>query len=206
MVAYLVMERFSQAAENNKTPILDALRSVLANHSRVLEVGSGSGQHAFHFAANLPQVTWQPSDRGDYLNALVRNIAELAPANVLPPIELDLERGFNPAAAGTEPFDCVYAANVIHIARQELGEVLIKGAGECLARGGLLLLYGPFKYGGEFTTPSNADFDVWLKDRDPDSGVRDIEWASGIAANAGLVLLQDRPMPANNQLLIFGKG
>ena len=193
------MERFSQAADNNKAPVLTVLTEWLGDAARVLEVGSGAGQHAVHTAQALPRITWQPSDCSEVLPALINNVSAYGGPNVLTPISLDLALNQWPP----EPVDCVYAANVMHIVSPALGENLIRGAAKSLAEGGLLVLYGPYKYSGAFTTPSNADFDQWLKTRDRHSGIRDFEWVSGLATDAGLALVEDRPMPANNQMLAF---
>ncbi len=194
-----MLNRFSQAADNNKGPIADVLRRLLPAPATVLEIGSGSGQHALYFTGLFPHLTWQPTDRGEYFEALCENVAANPGPNLGVPLMLDLAEWPWPLARA----DVVYAANVIHIAAAELGEALIRGAGSVLGPDGRLLLYGPFRYGGAFTTPSNADFDEWLKARDPASGIRDIEWVTELAATAGLDLAEDIPMPANNQFLVF---
>jgi cyclopropane fatty-acyl-phospholipid synthase-like methyltransferase len=193
------MQGFSQAADNNKAPILTVLSEWLQDHARVLEVGSGAGQHAIHFAGTLESIRWQPTERAEVLPTLVENIAAYGSANILPPIPLDLSANHWPQ----DTVDCVYAANVMHIVSQSLGANLVRGAAEMLAKGGVLLLYGPFKYRGDFTTPSNADFDQWLKARDQSSGIRDIEWLCDLATESRLSLVEDRPMPANNQMLVL---
>lgn len=193
------MQGFSQAADNNKAPILTVLSEWLQDHARALEVGSGAGQHAIHFARALKSIRWQPTERAEALPTLVKNIATYGSANILPPIALDLSTNDWPQ----DTVDCVYAANVMHIVSQSLGANLVRGAAEMLAKGGVLLLYGPLKYRGDFTTPSNADFDQWLKARDQSSGIRDIEWLCDLANESGLSLVEDRPMPANNQMLVL---
>ena len=193
------MQGFSQAADNNKTAILAVLAQWLANDASVLEIGSGSGQHALHAAAAMPNVRWQPTERGEALATLTNNIATFGTANIPPPVALDLALPQWPESS----YDCVYSANVLHIVSATLGASLIQGSANTLVESGLLALYGPFKYQGEFTTPSNAAFDLWLKERDPHSGVRDFEWVSSLANDAGLSLAADRAMPANNRLLMF---
>ena len=193
------MEGFSQAADNNKIPILEVLTSWLSDDQLVLEVGSGTGQHAIHMAAALKGIRWQPTDCFEVLPNLIKNISTYGTSNVLTPTNLDLSLNQWPA----EKVDCVYSANVIHIVSEALVEKLIRGAAKTLSEEGLLALYGPFKYRGTFTTPSNADFDSWLKARNPESGVRDFEWILELAKDSGLSFSEDRSMPANNQFLAF---
>ena len=195
----LKMEGFSQAADNNKTPILNTLSEWLSNGELVLEIGSGSGQHAIHIASALSKIRWQPTEHPNILPILTKNIASFGSPNLLTPQSLDLAAVEWP----TESVDCVYSANVIHIVDKTLGGSLIKTAAESLRAGGLLALYGPFKYQGNFTTASNAEFDDWLKDRNPSSGIRDFEWVMGLAEDSGLTFVEDRSMPANNQFLAF---
>ena len=189
--------QFSQPADNNKGHIKDQLKRLLPSPARVLEIGSGSGQHAIFMAKALPWLTWQPTDRGDYYPGLVNNIARLGPENVEPAQYLDIGSSTWPAT------DHIYLANVLHIMPAALLAPLFKGAAAAMADAGKLCVYGPFKYANEFTTASNADFDEWLKERDPLSGIRDIETLQHLAAEHGLALTQDSPMPANNQLLVF---
>jgi len=189
--------QFSQPADNNKSHIKDELKRLFPASARVLEIGSGSGQHAVFMARALPWLTWQPTDRGDYYPGLVDNIERLAPANVSPPRYLDI------SASDWPETDHMYLANVLHIMPAALLQPLFEGASRILADKGKLCIYGPFKYGGKFTTTSNADFDQWLKARDPLSGIRDIETLQQLAAEQGLLLAEDKPMPANNQFLVF---
>ena len=193
------MERYSPAADTNKGPILETLRARLAPTARVLEVGSGSGQHALHFTEALPELRWQPTEHPAVMSALEANLGAAGRAAILPPLALDLAAESWPAG----PFDAVYAANVMHIVSVPLGEALIRGAASVLGAGGQLLLYGPYRFAGAFTTESNAEFDQWLKARDPASGVRDFEAVAAVAEASGLVLEDNRAMPSNNQLLCF---
>ena len=195
------MEGFSQAAENNKTSILDVLRDWLKPDACVLEIGSGSGQHAIHFSQALPSVRWQPSDRPEVQSLLQSNTQVYGSSNLLAPITLDLSL---PQWPNTQ-IDAVYSANVLHIVSTNLGKTMIKGAAQCLQTNGLFIVYGPFRYGGSFTAPSNAEFDDWLRARDPNSGIRDFEWVDELARAGDLVLQEDRSMPANNQCLVFQK-
>ena len=196
------MQGYSRAADNNKAAILSVLTPYLSEGDHVLEIGSGSGQHAIHMTGALPQIQWQPSDRAITLALLSANIREYGTPNVQQPIELDLA---NPPLALPEGVQCVYAANVMHIVSEPLGATLIKLAAQSLLKDGYLVLYGPYRYGGEFTTESNKDFDGWLKDRDSASGVRDFEWVDKLANESGLTLIMDHSMPANNQCLVLKK-
>ncbi len=192
---------YSHPSENNKDAILEQLRDLLVQPGLVLEIGSGSGQHAIYFSQNLAHLEWQPTDRGDYYPGLEVNIASLAGENVRVPQPLDVSDEEWPVS----DVDYVYSANSVHIMSKACVECLVAGVSKVLKPDGLLILYGPYKYGGEFTTESNAKFDQWLKGRDPDSGIRDIEWVRSIALAAGLVFQKDVSMPANNQLLVFAR-
>ncbi len=190
---------FSQACENNKRPILDVLRRYLVNGERVLEVGSGTGQHVVSFAAELPETTWQPSDRGDYLPIVRERVARAGRANIRPPVELDVD--LDPWPSG--PFDAVFSANTMHIMGWPSVERYVAGVGALLEPGGLFLQYGPFNYGGRYTSPSNEAFDASLRNRDPASGIRDFEAVNELARDAGLEFVEDNAMPANNRLLVW---
>tara|TARA_R110002073_G_scaffold63490_4_gene158988 strand:+ start:1180 stop:1608 length:429 start_codon:yes stop_codon:yes gene_type:complete len=142
----------------------------------------------------LPHITWQPADQGEYFDGLVDNITRLAPNNVLPPHYLDLNNPDWPL-----PFDSLYSANVIHIMPERLLPQMFATPAN------LLMFYGPYKYDGEFTSESNARFDVWLKGRNEESGIRDIEVLLACAEEKGYKLVSDTRMPANNQFLVFGR-
>ncbi len=191
----------SQAAENNKGVILEKLKDFFTREGIVLEIGSGTGQHAAHLAANLPHLTWQPTDRGDYLPVLIENLVEMKPSNVCQPRSLDVED----ETWVLDEADYVFSANTLHIMSADHVEHFMRGVGRVLKPDGLLVVYGPFKYNGEFTTASNARFDRWLKDRDELSGVRDIDTIEQLALDNGLSFRHDFLMPANNQLLVFRK-
>jgi cyclopropane fatty-acyl-phospholipid synthase-like methyltransferase len=194
------MKHFSPAADNNKDHILQALLPYLLGDLSVLEIGSGSGQHALHLAQAMPNLKWQPTERGAGLPYLVDNIAAYGSDNISPPVLLELADDIWPV----KRVDRIYSANVLHIVPEVLGERLLRNASKVLSERSFLMLYGPFKYAGRFTTPSNAQFDQWLKARNPKSGVRDFEWVEHLASQTGLHLTADLAMPANNQLLIFG--
>jgi cyclopropane fatty-acyl-phospholipid synthase-like methyltransferase len=195
------MPAFSEACERNKQPILGKLRDELAGSTRVLEIGSGTGQHAVHFARHLRHLEWQPTDRADYLRDLAARIAEEGTPNLLAPLELEVvQEPWPPVTA-----NAVYSANTLHIMSWTEVEAFFSGVGRLLAAGGVLVVYGPFRYAGRFTSESNAGFDRSLRDRDPASGIRDIEAVNRLAAAQDLVLTADHAMPANNQLLVWGR-
>ena len=190
---------FSQACENNKDPILAHLSALLTGCQSVLEIGGGTGQHALYFAQSLPYLTWHPSDVASNLNDLARRIMHASLENLPEPIRLDVDH--RPWACGR--FDAVFTANSLHIMSENSVENFFAEISDHMNAQAQLLVYGPFKYKGEFTTPSNASFDEWLKERNPVSGVRDFEWINALAQRAGLRLKQDLSMPANNQLLVW---
>ena len=194
------MQGYSPAADKNKSPILSVLSNYLKDADRVFEIGSGSGQHAIYMAASLPTIRWQPSDCPSVLPLLTENIEAYGTPNLSLPREFDLA---SLSKLEKIEVDCVYAANVMHIVRESLGENLINWAGSALSQNGYMILYGPFTYDGQFTTQSNEDFDFWLKSRDPNSGVRSYEWVTELASAAKLNLVNDHDMPANNQCLVY---
>ncbi len=193
------MIAFSQAAENNKVHICDKLSSVLKNASFLLEIGSGSGQHAVHMAQHLSHLTWQPSELAENLNVLNTRLTQEAPENVENALALDVSSQPWPLSS----CDAIYSANVVHYMSWTRVEHLFDGVGQILDQGGILCLYGPYKYNGNFTTESNARFDQWLKQGDAQRGVRDFEEVDRLANKQGLSLKHDFAMPANNQLLVW---
>ncbi len=190
---------FSQASENNKRPILQHLQSVLADSATVLEVGGGTGQHAVFFGENLPHINWQSSDVPEYVESLKLRIQHAALENVPTPIALNV----NNQPWACDRFDVVFTANSFHIMSADSVVAFFAELPKHLSNQAKLIVYGPFRYHGDYTTESNARFDQWLKDRDPLSGIRDFEWVDGLAQAAGLKLSADHGMPANNQLLIW---
>ena len=190
---------FSDACERNKGPILEVLRPAFAGCTRVVEVGSGTGQHAVHFSKHLAHLAWQPTERAEHLQGLAARIAGEGPPNLASPVELDVLQEPWPALRG----DAVFSANTLHIMSWPAVEAFFRGLPRILEAGGVLAIYGPFKYGGRFTTDSNAAFDAMLRERDPQSGLRDSEAVNALAEAAGLELEADHAMPANNQLLVW---
>lgn len=195
------MKPYSESCEQNRTPILDVLRIELASTSRLLEIGSGTGQHAAYFAAEFPHLLWQTSDVVELHSGIRAWIEEGALENILPPLALDVCNDPWPA----HRYDAVFSANTVHIMSWPEVECLFAGIGRSLEAGGVFCLYGPFNYGGTYTSDSNARFDQWLKQRDPLSGIRDFEALQRLAGDAGLVLKEDYEMPANNRTLVWKK-
>jgi SAM-dependent methyltransferase len=190
---------FSAACERNKGPILEHLRRHFASAIDVLEIGSGTGQHATYFAAHLPHLRWQASERAEHLSALAARLAAEPAPNLADPIALDVTVGPWPAMR----FSAVFSANTLHIMDWHAVEQCVAGIGKVLAPGGLLAVYGPFRYGGRYTSASNRAFDQDLKHRDPASGIRDFEAVDSLARQHRLALVADHAMPANNQLLVW---
>lgn len=196
----MVNKPFSQACENNKNPILEILRDVFANTKQVLEIGSGTGQHAVYFAEHLQHLHWQPSDRRENLAGIQTWIDAFPQKNLLPIIELDVTQ-----AQWPQSVDAVFSANTTHIMPWEIAQLMLQKVASLLPADGTFALYGPFNYRGEFTSESNANFDRWLKNAAPHQGIRDFEKVNEIVCKQGLTLLKDYAMPANNRLLTWKK-
>lgn len=196
---------FSPAAERNRDAIQAVLRqhlpppeTALAHQLRVLEIGSGTGQHAVHFAAALPHLHWQCSDVAEHLPGIRAWLADAALPNTPAPWAIDVNAGL---PAGVH--DAVFTANTLHIMGWTEVQRLFAGLPGVLAPGGLLLVYGPFNYGGQFTSASNAGFDAALRATDPKRGIRDFEAVDALAQAAGLTWVADVAMPANNRCLVW---
>jgi SAM-dependent methyltransferase len=197
------MFNHSEACERNKNPILDVLSDVFSGCRRVLEIGSGTGQHAVHFGRHLEHVEWHPSDRPEALPSLRERVKAEASPNVRPPLELDVTADPWPSRVVGGQFDAVFTANTLHIMSWLGVERMFEGLGAVLTNGGVACVYGPFRYDRNFTAPSNEQFDQSLRQRDPLSGIRDFEAVNALARDQGLELLGDHEMPANNQMLVW---
>lgn len=191
---------FSPACERNREPILAVLREQLAGPARVLEIGGGTGQHAEFFAAHLPHVHWQSSDRGDYLPGLAARVAGANLPNLPAPFELDVARR---TLWPTQRFDVAYSANTLHIMGWSEVEQFFELVGAALEPRSRLVVYGPFNYGGRFTSESNAAFDAQLRAGDPKRGIRDFEAVDALARAQAFTLAADNAMPANNRCLVW---
>ena len=189
---------FAPACERNQDPILEVLRQYFPDRRRVLEIGSGTGQHAVHFAAAFPHATWQTSDVAENLPGIRMWLDEAALPNLPAPLTLDVTGKWPDGS-----FDAVFSANSLHIMPWSAVERFFEGVGRVLEPGGILAVYGPFNYNGAYTSDSNRAFDGWLKQRSPLSGIRDFEAVDRLAQGVGCKLVQDHTMPANNRLLVW---
>lgn len=186
------------ATERNREPILQVLREHFAQRSRVLEIGSGSGQHAVHFAAALPHLQWQCSDRAGQLPGIRAWLAEMALPNTPPPLLLDVDGPWP-----QQQYDAAFSANTLHILSWSQVQSLFAGLAQVLLGDATLAIYGPFRYQGEHTSPSNAEFDRMLKREDPKRGIRDVESVHALAHGIGLRAVADLALPANNRCLVW---
>jgi SAM-dependent methyltransferase len=187
----------------NRQPILDLLRRVLPPAALVLEIASGSGEHAVFFAQNLPSVRWQPTDAdGGALASIAGHRAAGGLPNLLEPLRLDAAAVRWPV----ESADAIVCNNMIHITPWRITEGLMAGAGRTLQAGGIVYLYGPYRIDGRQTAPSNEDFDAWLKAQNPEWGIRDLAEVTALARRHGLDLAETVAMPANNFSVIFRRG
>ena len=193
-----MIKPFSQACENNKGPILEVLKTVFNKTESVLEIGSGTGQHSVFFAEQLPHLQWYTSDRHINHEGINLWLKEANLTNLHGPLELDLNYAWP-----VNNVDAIYTANTFHIVSWQLVEQFFKGVSTHLVSQGVVCIYGPFKYQGQFTSASNEEFDRFLTQRDPFSGIRDFEAIEQLATQASLTLISDTAMPANNQLLVF---
>ena len=198
--AIAMAKGFAPAAERNRQAILDVLRRVLPSAGLVLELASGTGQHAVFFSEQLPTLRWQPSDASaDALQSIAAWVEEVERANLLPPIELDVRSPRWPVARA----DALICINMIHISPWESTEALFRSAADLLAAGSPLITYGPYRLHGEHTAPSNAAFDQSLRSRNSRWGIRDIDELTELAGRIGFTLQERVDMPANNMTLIW---
>ena len=195
------MKRFSEACERNKHAVLEVLREILTTPGLVLEVGSGTGQHAAFFSRNLPHLQWQPTDLAENLASIRAWAADEGPQNLLEPLVLDLFSGEWPVIQA----QAIVCINTIHIVSWAGVQQLFLGAGQVLPVGGVFYVYGAYRYDDRPLELSNQRFDRWLKVRDPVSGIRDFEAVNGLAKENGLLLVDDRAMPANNRSICWTK-
>lgn len=189
----------SDACERNKVPILGVLREAFSGCRHVLEIGSGTGQHAVHFAIEMPWLVWQPSEIPESMPGLRKRIFAEGPSNLRAPVVIDVTR----PPWDVRKVDGVFTANTLHIMHWPHVEAFFAGLPAVAKPGAVLAVYGPFRYGGRYTSPSNESFDRMLKAGDPLSGLRDFEAVDALARGAGFELKADHAMPANNQTLVW---
>lgn len=190
---------YAESCERNKGPILEVLRSAFADCKHVLEIGSGTGQHAVHFALAMPWLVWQPSEVADAMPGLRKRIFNEGPSNLRAPVVLEVTE----LPWDVRRVDGVFTANTLHIMHWPQVEAFFAGLPAVTKPGAVLAVYGPFRYGGQYTSASNASFDEMLRGRDPQSGIRDFEQVDALARDAGFALVADHPMPANNQAIAW---
>ncbi len=189
----------SEACERNKGPILEVLREAFAGCKHVLEIGSGTGQHAVHFALAMNWLVWQPSETTEAMPALRKRIFAEGPSNLRAPVLLDVTE----TPWDARRVDGVFTANTLHIMHWPQVEAFFAGLPAVIRPETVLAIYGPFRYGDAYTSDSNAEFDELLRARDPASGIRDFEAVDALARGAGFRLIADHRMPANNQTLVW---
>lgn len=192
---------YSQACENNKAPILAVLKTIWSDPCEILEIGGGTGQHAVYFSQYLPQLSWQVSDQTEYLPGIQSWLDEYPRTNLKAAIQLDI----NDQPWPLTRLQGVFTANTLHIISWEEVETLFQRLGDYLLPEAKFICYGPFNKQGQFTSDSNERFEQWLKDRDPKSGIRDIDDLKKLAAQQAIILIDEIEMPANNKILIWQK-
>lgn len=193
---------YAESCDQNGPHILNVLKRFLPDQGELLEIGSGTGQHAVMFASEFPGLTWNTSDRAETHSGIQMWLDESDSANLRKPIALDV---LNDAWPGQQ-FDAAYTANTAHIMSMQAVEAMFEGVSNALKSGGVFLTYGPFKYDGRQTSDSNVRFEEWLQSVDVQRGIRDVTWLKGITAPLGLVLEEDVAMPENNRILVWRKG
>jgi cyclopropane fatty-acyl-phospholipid synthase-like methyltransferase len=194
----MLTKPYSESCDQNKLHILEVLAPYLEDGINVLEIGSGTGQHGLFFASEAAQITWQASDLAGNLPGIRAWQAASNLPNLPNPVELDVT-GHWPE----QVYELLFSANTFHIMNREQVEQCLLHSVDCLKPGGHFVVYGPFNYGGNYTSDSNERFDCWLNSRDPESGIKDFEWLESIANRAGYRLIADIAMPANNRTLVW---
>jgi hypothetical protein len=195
------MKPYSEACEQNKQPILDVIQPYFANAENILEIGTGTGQHAVFFAEQLPHLQWHCSDMPAYHQGIKQWLADYNGHNISGPYDLDVMQSSWP----TKTFDGVFSANTTHIMSWPAVQQMFVGVSKVLKATGFFCLYGPFNYAGHYTSASNEQFDQYLKARDPQSGIRDVDDLKKLAESAGLEFINDHEMPVNNRILVWQK-
>lgn len=191
---------FAESCVQNREPIKRILEKYLEGRTQILEIGSGTGQHAVYFSQAFPQLIWQTSDLQENHAGINAWVEDSGLDNIRPPLLLD-SRGSWP----NQQYDLLFSANTVHIMSVEMVEQLFIRLPDCMHERSVFLVYGPFNYQGRYTSDSNARFDQWLKQRNAESGIKNFEWLQAIAAQSGLECVADHEMPANNRTLVWQK-
>ena len=199
------MKPYAESCVQNQAEICAVLQSLLASTKHVLEIGSGTGQHAVFFAKRMPHLIWQTSDVSEYHQGINLWLDEAELDNTRPPLNLNVSRNPWPKPISNIGIDALFSANAVHIMSWSHVCDYFKYGAETLEKNGSFILYGPFNYNGDFTSESNANFDQWLKSRDLNSGVRDFEALDKLAKANGMLLHKDIEMAANNRILCWKK-
>lgn len=194
------MKPFAESCEQNKHVIFDVIKQEFAECSKILEIGSGTGQHAVYFCQHLLHLTWQPSEQAENIPGIMEWLKDYPHDNIANPIELNVERNWPQST-----FDGVFSANTSHIMHWPQVIKMFQGIGQVLEPGGVFCLYGPFNYNQKYTSDSNRNFDLWLKEQDPERGIRDFDDLNELAINNQLRIKNDVEMPANNRILVWEK-
>ena len=198
---------YSESCDQNREHILEIIQPLLTNKGKdkksVLEVGSGTGQHAVYFAEKMPHLIWQTSDQESYHQGIKLWLDDADLNNTPPPIALNVSTDAWPNQS--KSYDAIFSANAVHIMSWDNVTDFFANAPKQLATGGLFILYGPFNYNQQYTSESNARFDIWLKQRDPQSAIRDFEALDTLANNADMTIKADHALPANNRVLVWEK-
>ncbi len=193
------MKPFSESCEQNKQVILETIKPLLQNYRSVLEIGSGTGQHAVYFAQHMPHLQWQTSDRQENIEGIQLWLEEAHLSNISSPLVLDVMQAEWPKLS----VDAVFMANTLHIMSWHDVEAFFSQISKVLEKNASLIIYGPFNYHGQYTSESNQRFDQWLKSRDPNSGIKDFSEVNQLAEENQLKLVADYEMPANNRILYW---
>ena len=196
-----MIKPFAEACDRNRAPILSVIQPLFSDRTAVLEIGSGTGQHAVFFAERMPHLVWYTSDLKENHDGIKAWIHDAKLPNLCMPLLLDVNEAEWPEVV----VDAVFSANSLHIMHWNTVENFFASVGALLQKEGKLVVYGPFNYRNQYTSDSNARFDVWLKARDPQSGIRNFEDICDLATTAGMDFIEDYEMPANNRILYWQK-
>ena len=195
------MKPYAESCDQNRDPIFEVIQPLLIDKKNLLEVGSGTGQHAAYFSQKMPHLIWQTSDQQPYHEGIKLWLDDANLDNTPPPILLNVSTDIWPK----QNFDAIFSANAVHIMSWDNVVDFFENAPKLLNKGGLFILYGPFNYNQQYTSESNARFDIWLKQRNSHSAIRDFEALDELAQKSGMTLQNDYALPANNRIIVWKK-